>query len=129
MPTGENPASFVHDSGTGPERPSQGPGIGGGTVATGSVAPLLKRLETVSLPARKLFDVIVHQARHGPLRPKPKGIATPPEILEACGLDVGEFYALLSVLTTAGLIRVSNAYPFEEIRLSPEAEEAFRDTA
>jgi hypothetical protein len=98
--TVENPASFVHD-----------------------------RLETVSLPARKLFDIIVNQACHGPLHPKPKGIATPPEILEACGVDVGEFHALLSVLTTAGLIRVSNAYPFEEIQLSPEAEEAFHDTA
>ena len=79
------------------------------------------RLRTVSAPARKLFDVIVREAYHGPLHPKPKGIATPPEILEACGLDVGEFYTLLGVLATAGLIRVSNAYPFEEIQLSPEA--------
>jgi hypothetical protein len=93
----ENPASFVHN-----------------------------RLEGVSLPARKLFDVIVNQACRGPLRPKPKGIATPLEILEACGLDVGEFYTLLSALATAGLIRVSEAYPFEEIRLSPEAAEALR---
>jgi hypothetical protein len=82
------------------------------------------RLQTVSIPARKLFDVIVHQAYHGPLHPKPKGTATPPEILEACGLDVGEFYALLSALTAGGLIRVSNAYPFEEIQLSPEVAEA-----
>jgi hypothetical protein len=93
----ENPASFVRD-----------------------------RLQTVSAPARKLFDVIVRQAYQGPLHPKPKGTATPPEILEACGLDVGEFYALLSVLTAAGLIRVSSAYPFEEIRLSPQAAEALR---
>lgn len=82
------------------------------------------RLQTVPLQARKLFDVIVREAYHGPLHPKPKGTATPPEILEACGLDVGEFYALLGVLTTAGLIRVSNAYPFEEIHLSPEAARA-----
>lgn len=87
---------------------------------------LRDRLQTVSVPARKLFDVIVQQAYHGPLHPKPKGTATPPEILEACGLDVGEFYALLSVLTKAGLIEVSNAYPFEEIRLLPEAAEALR---
>jgi hypothetical protein len=93
----ENPASFVSD-----------------------------RLQTVSVLARKLFAVIVHEAYHGPLRPKVKGTATPAEILEACGLDVGEFYRLLSVLTTAGLIRVSNAYPFEEIQLSPEAIEALR---
>jgi len=93
----DNPASFVHD-----------------------------RLQTVSASARKLFDVIVRQAYQGPLHPKPEGTATPPEILEACGLDVGEFYALLSVLTAAGLIRVSNAYPFEEIQLSPQAAEALR---
>lgn len=84
------------------------------------------RLQMVSVPARKLFDVIVHQAYHGPLHPKPKGTATPLEVLEACGLDVGEFYALLSALATTGLIRVSNAYPFEEIRLSPETAEALR---
>lgn len=85
-----------------------------------------ERLLTVSVPARKLFDVIVRQVHHGPLHPKPKGTATPPEILEACGLDVGEFYVLLTALTTADLIRVSNAYPFEEIRLSPQAGEAIR---
>ena len=97
MPASDNSASFVRD-----------------------------RLEMVPVPARKLFDVIVHQAYRGPLHPKPKGTATPPEILEACGLDVGEFYVLLKALTTAGLIRVSNAYPFEEIRLSSEAAEALR---
>ena len=71
----ENPASFISD-----------------------------RLQTVSVPARKLFDVIVREAYHGPLHPKPEGTATPPEILEACGLDVGEFYTLLEVLKEAGLI-------------------------
>jgi hypothetical protein len=95
LPASENPASFVS-----------------------------ARLQTLPVPARKLFDVIVRQAYHGPFHPKPLGTATPPEILEACGLDVGEFYALLSVLTKAGLIRVSNVYPFEEIQLSPEAAEA-----
>jgi hypothetical protein len=100
LSTGENPASFVHD-----------------------------RLGTVSLLARKLFGVIVNQAGHGPLLGKSHGTATPPEILEACGLDVGEFYALLNMLTAAGLIRVSNSYPFEVIQLSPEAEEALRDAA
>jgi len=78
----------------------------------------------VSIPARKLFAVIVREAYQGPIHPKPKGIATPPEILEACGLDVGEFYSLLNELKGAGLIRVSNAYPFEEVQLSPEAVEA-----
>ena len=85
------------------------------------------RLQTVSAPARKLFAVIVREAHHGPLRSKTPGTATPPEILEACGLDVGEFYDLLKELAHAGLIRVSNAYPFEEIQLTPEGEEEFRD--
>jgi hypothetical protein len=89
---------------------------------------VVDRLETVSATARKLFEVIVQQAHRGPLLGKRPGTATPPEILEACGLDVGEFYVLLGVLTTAGLIRVSNSYPFEEIQLTPEVEEAFRDT-
>ena len=90
---------------------------------------VVDRLETVSAPARKLFEVIVHQAYRGPFRGKSHGTATPPEILEACGLDVGEFYDLLIVLTTAGLIRVSKAYPFEEIQLSPEVAEALRHSA
>jgi hypothetical protein len=87
---------------------------------------VIDRLQTVSVPARKLFDVIVHEAYHGPFHPKPRGTATPPEILEACGLDVGEFYGLLNALKDAGLIRISNSYPFEEIELSPEAAGALR---
>ena len=92
-----------------------------------SASFLSQRLKEVSAPARKLFALIAHKAYHGPLRSKPTGAATPPEILEACGLDVGEFYALLDVLQKSGLIRVSNSYPFEEIHLTPEAEEALRD--
>jgi hypothetical protein len=88
------------------------------------VSFVFKRLSTVSVPARKLFSVIVREAYQGPMHPKPRGTATPPEILEACGLDVGEFYSLLSELKRAGLIRVSSDYPFEEIQLSPEATEA-----
>ena len=82
---------------------------------------MFDRLQTVSVPARKLFTVIVHEAYHGPLHPKPNGTATPPEILEACGLDVAEFYALLTMLRKVGLIQISNAYPFEEIQISPDA--------
>jgi len=85
---------------------------------------LLDRLKTISIPARKLFAVVVREAYHGPIHPKQKGTATPPEVLESCGLDVGEFYSLLEELQEAGLIIVSHAYPFEEIRLSPEAAEA-----
>jgi hypothetical protein len=86
-----------------------------------------ERLKTVAAPARRLFEVIVREAYHGPLHPKHQGTATPPEILEACGLDVGEFYNLLNDLQNAGLIRVSGSYPFEEIGLSPEAAEGYRD--
>jgi hypothetical protein len=85
---------------------------------------LFERLRSVPVPARKLFAVIVREAFQGPIHPKPKGTATPPEILEACGLDVGEFYGLLDVLKGAGLIIISHAYPFEEIQLSPDAAEA-----
>jgi predicted transcriptional regulator len=87
------------------------------------------RLQTVSVPARKLFAVIVHEVDHGPLHPKTEGTATPPEILEACGLDVAEFYTLLDMLKQAGLIGVSSSYPFEEIRLTPEAKDALRDAS
>jgi hypothetical protein len=69
----------------------------------------------------------VREVYHGPVHPKPEGTATPPEILEACGLDVEEFYTLLNELKEAGLIGVSNSYPFEEIQLTPEIKEALRD--
>lgn len=82
---------------------------------------LLDRLGAVSIDARNLFCVIVRQAYHGPLHPKLPGVATPPEILEACGLDVGEFYSLLKSLEGARLIHVAGDYPFEEIRLTEEA--------
>lgn len=59
--------------------------------------------------ARKLYELIVDKARHGPV--------TPTEVLEACGLCVGEFYPLLASLADAGLVEVSGAYPFEEIRV------------
>jgi hypothetical protein len=95
-------------------KPSEAP-------AADSASFVFERLRTVSVPARKLFTVIVREAYRGPIHPKPKGMATPPEILEACGLDVGEFYELLKVLQGAGLILVSNVYPFEEIQLSPHA--------
>lgn len=88
-----------------------------------------ERLHSVSGPARKLFAVILREAAHGPLRSKARGTATPPEILEACGLDVGEFYALLNELTQAGLISVTNAYPFEEIQITPEGQRERGDSA
>lgn len=94
-----------------------------GTTGTSS-SLLFDRLRSASVAARKLFAVIVREAYHGPIQPKAIGTATPPEILEACGLDVGDFYVLLEELKAKGLIQVSNAYPFEEITLSPDAAEA-----
>lgn len=88
---------------------------------TPDVQQLMDRLRTVSISARKLYAIIVREAYHGPIQPKPNGTATPPEILEACGLDVGEFYGLLEELKRADLIRVANDYPFEEITLGPAA--------
>ena len=85
---------------------------------------LLDRLRAVSSQARNLFCVVVRQAYHGPMHPKSPGVATPPEILEACGLDVGEFYSLLKSLEGARLLDVSGDYPFEEIRLAAEASAA-----
>ena len=82
---------------------------------------LFDRLQTVPSTARKLFCVVVREAYHGPLHPKNPGVATPPEIFEACGLDVDEFYSLLTVLKTAGLIDKSGEYPMEEIRLTSES--------
>ncbi|MBM3740612.1 MAG: hypothetical protein FJW39_33100 [Acidobacteria bacterium] len=67
--------------------------------------------------ARKLYELIVDKARHGPVTPKPPDTATPTEVLEACGLCVEEFYPLLASLADAGLVEVSGAYPFEEIRV------------
>jgi hypothetical protein len=82
---------------------------------------LVNRLSSVPALARKLFCVIVREAYHGPMHPKPPGVAIPAEILEACGLDVGEFYALLDVLKNHRLIEISGDYPFEQICLHPEA--------
>lgn len=83
-------------------------------------------LKAVDPSARKLFSVIVREAFHGPIHGKADGVATPAEILEACGLDVGDFYSLLNALRDSGLIEISGTYPFEEVRLSAKAADARR---
>ena len=83
-----------------------------------STAPFATSSADAPPTARKLFALIARQADHGPIRPKPSGVATPPEILEACGLDVGDFYDLLRWLVDHDLVVVSGEYPFEEIRLT-----------
>lgn len=79
---------------------------------------LATRVRSLPASARKLLCVIAHQAYHGTLRSKGPGIATMPEVHEACGLDVDEMYSVLHVLRVARLIGLEGDYPFEEIRLT-----------
>jgi len=72
------------------------------------------------MAARKLLDVIAHQAYHGTLSSKEPGVATMPELHEACGLDVDGMYSVLQVLREARFIEVRGEYPFEEIRLADD---------
>jgi hypothetical protein len=82
-------------------------------------------VEAAPPAARNLLTLIVRQADRGPIQPKAPGVATPPEILEACGLDVGHFYDLLRWLAEHELVQVAGEYPFEEIRLTPAAAAEF----
>ena len=82
------------------------------------------RLGRLPVAARKLLCVIVNQAYHGALRYKEAGVATMPEVHEACGLDVDGMYAALRVLREAGSIELTGQYPFEEIRLTHHDERA-----
>lgn len=66
------------------------------------------------------MNVIARQVSHGSLRSKEEGVATMPEVHEACGLDVDGMYALLGVLREAGWIDLTGEYPFEELRLTRE---------
>jgi hypothetical protein len=74
------------------------------------------RVSHLPAEARKLLGVIVRQAYHGSLRSKTPGIATMPEVHEACGLDVDGMYAVLRVLCDAEVVQMTGEYPFEEIR-------------
>ena len=82
------------------------------------------RLGRIPVAARKLLCVIVNQVYHGALRSKEAGVATMPEVHEACGLDVDGMYAALRILRDAGSIELTGQYPFEEIRLTHHDEEA-----
>ena len=70
----------------------------------------------LSPAARKLLDLIRRQAEHGTLRSKAPGVATMPEVHEACGLDPEPMQMLLRELSDAGLLRIEGDYPFEELR-------------
>ena len=63
-----------------------------------------------SIDPQKLIDLIALKARD-------RGVATMPELHEACGLDVDAMYALLSALKDAKRIAIEGEYPFENIRL------------
>ena len=75
-----------------------------------------KQLGELSTQARKLLAVIVQQADHGTLRSKAPGVATLPEVHEACGLDPEPMQVLLKELADAGWLRIEGEYPFEELR-------------
>jgi hypothetical protein len=83
-------------------------------------------LESLPAEARHLLRVIAEQADHGALRSKEPGVATMPEVHEACGLDVDGMYGVLQLLREAGWIEMRGEYPFEEIRLAARAA-ALRD--
>jgi hypothetical protein len=78
----------------------------------------IDRLHGLPVEGRKLLCVILRQASHGSLRSKEPGMATMPEVHEACGLDVDGMYAALGILRDAGMIQLTGDYPFEEIRLT-----------
>ena len=65
--------------------------------------------------------MIARQVYHGTLRSKRPGIATMPEVHEACGLDVDAMYSVIEMLRDARLIKLEGEYPYEEIRLAGDA--------
>ncbi len=66
--------------------------------------------------------MILRQAYHGTLRSKTPGVATMPEVLEACGVDMDQFYVLLDLLQKECLIEVDGEYPFEEMKLAADSQ-------
>ena len=77
----------------------------------------MSELERLPTPARKLLSVITRQAYAGTLRSKPRGIATMPEVYEACGLDPDERAPLVDALIASGFVAVEGEYPFEQLKL------------
>ena len=77
-----------------------------------------ERIASLPAAARKLLGLIAKEIEHGSLRTKEPGIATLPEVHEACGLDVDAMYVMLNALRDAELIELTGEYPFEEIRMT-----------
>ncbi len=84
-----------------------------------SIRRFRQRVESLPVASRRLLCLIARQASHGPLLSKDPGVATMPELHEACGLEVDSMQSLLHALQTAELITIEGTYPFEEIRLAP----------
>jgi hypothetical protein len=91
------------------------------SVSIDATAGLVERLRRLPVEARRLLCVILRQAYHGTLRSKNPGVATMPEVLEACGVDMEQLYVLLDLLRNERLIEVEGEYPFEEMKLAADA--------
>jgi hypothetical protein len=92
------------------------------SVSIDAASRFVERLKPLPIAARRLLCVILKQAYHGTLRSKAPGVATMPEVLEACGVDVDQLYVLLDPLKQGGLIEVDGEYPFEEMRLTADSQ-------
>jgi hypothetical protein len=92
------------------------------SVSIDAASRLIDRLKPLPIAARRLLCGIVKQAYHGTLRSKSPGVATMPEVLEACGVDVDQLYVLLEPLKKAGLVEIDGEYPFEEMRLTADSQ-------
>jgi hypothetical protein len=91
------------------------------SVSTDAASRLIERLKPLPIAARRLLCVIVKQAYHGTLRSKAPGVATMPEVLEACGVDMDQLYVLLDLLKKERLIEIDGEYPFEEMKLAADS--------
>ena len=76
-----------------------------------------RHIERLAPAARKLLAVITRQAYAGTLRSKSRGMATMPEVHEACGLDPDEMLPLVRTLVESGFIEIEGEYPFEQLKL------------
>ncbi len=77
----------------------------------------MREFDRLYAPARKLLAVVIRQAYAGTLLGKPRGVATMPEVHEACGLDPDELFPLMQEIIDAGFIAVEGDYPFEQLKL------------
>ena len=78
-------------------------------------------MRRLPVAARRLLCVILRQAYHGTLRSKNPGVATMPEVLEACGVDLDQLYVLLDLLKKERLIEIEGEYPFEEMKVTADS--------